>query len=254
MRRREFIGMASAACVLVSPFAARAQRAAPALVGFLAAGSKEGSFALVDDLKRGLTENGMLEGKDYILKSYWAEGDYNRFPSFARELVAKQAQVIIGNTISAVQAAQRATTVIPIVMMGINDPVGTGIVTSLARPGGNITGMATLNQDGATKLLQYLRGLLPKADRCHGHTQPRKSIRIWQCCRSFKTNPAPSEFRCSPSTSARLPRWMPRSQPCSRASRMRSSSSRMPPPAVSANRLPPRGLSIASPSSPRMLR
>jgi putative tryptophan/tyrosine transport system substrate-binding protein len=163
MRRREFIVMAGAACVLVSPLAARAQRAVPALVGFLAAGSKEGSFAIVDELKRGLTENGMLEGKDYILESYWAEGDYNRFASFARELVAKQPQVIVGNTIAAVQAAQRATTVIPIVMMGINDPVGTGIVNSLARPGGNTTGMATLNQDSATKLLQYLRGLLPNA-------------------------------------------------------------------------------------------
>ena len=77
--------------------------------------------------------------------------------------MAKQPQVIVGNTIAAVQAAQRATTVIPIVMMGINDPVGTGIVNSLARPGGNTTGMATLNQDSATKLLQYLRGLLPNA-------------------------------------------------------------------------------------------
>ena len=163
MRRREFITMASAAFALVLPFTARAQRAVPARVGFLAAGSKEGSLALLDEFKRGLTENGMQEDKDYILESYWAEGDYNRFPSLARELVAKQPQIIIGNTIAAVQAAQRATTVIPIVMMGINDPVGTGIVTSLARPGGNTTGMATLNQDSATKLLQYLRALLPKA-------------------------------------------------------------------------------------------
>ena len=68
MRRREFIGMASAACVLVSPFAARAQRAAPARVAFLAAGSKEGSLALVDEFKRALTESGMLEGKDYIFE------------------------------------------------------------------------------------------------------------------------------------------------------------------------------------------
>ena len=163
MRRREFIGMASAACVLVRPFAARAQRAAPARVGFLAAGSKEGSLALVVEFKRALTESGMLEGKDYVFESYWAEGDYSRFPSLARELVAKQPQVILGNTIAAVQAAQRATTVIPIVMMGINDPVGTGIVASLARPGGNTTGLATLNQDSATKLLQYLRALLPNA-------------------------------------------------------------------------------------------
>ena len=163
MRRREFIAMASAACVLVSPFAARAQRAAPARVAFLAAGSKEGSLALVDEFKRALTESGMLEGKDYIFESYWAEGDYSRFPSLARELVARQPQVILGNTIAAVQAAQRTTTVIPIVMMGINDPVGTGIVASLARPGGNTTGLATLNQDSATKLLQYLRALLPQA-------------------------------------------------------------------------------------------
>ena len=160
MKRRKFIGLIGGAAAW--PLAVRAEQSV-ARIGFLAAGSAEGSVALVDELKRGLKENGMLEGKDYILESYWAEGEYERFSAFARELVAKQPQVILVNTIAAVRAAQRATTAIPIVMMGINDPVGTGIVASLARPGGNTTGMATLNQDSTSKLVQYLRSLLPNA-------------------------------------------------------------------------------------------
>jgi putative tryptophan/tyrosine transport system substrate-binding protein len=160
MRRREFIGLVGGAAAW--PLAVKADNSV-ARIGLLGAGSAEGSAVIMEDLKRGLKDNGMLEGRNYLLDAYWAEGDYGRFPGFARDLVATQSQVILVNTIAAAWAAQRATTVIPIVLMGINDPVGSGLVASLARPGGNITGMATLNQDSASKLVQNLRSLLPDA-------------------------------------------------------------------------------------------
>ena len=160
MRRREFIGLIGGATAW--PFAVRADNSV-SRIGLLAAGSAEGSARIIENLKRALKDNGLLEGRNYILDAYWAEGEYGHFPGFARELVAKQPQVILVNTIAAAWAAQHATTVIPIVMMGINDPVGSGLIASLARPGGNVTGMASLTQDSTSKLVQYLRSLLPNA-------------------------------------------------------------------------------------------
>jgi len=163
MKRREFIVLiGGAAATAWSPVRASAQQKA-ATIGFLGAGAADTSAQLVDALKQGLGENGLVEGKDYVLEPRWAEGEYERFAAFARELVEQNARVIVVTTIAAARAAQRATTVIPIVMASINDPVGSGIVASLARPGGNTTGMATLNQDVTPKLVQFLHILLPKA-------------------------------------------------------------------------------------------
>jgi len=122
------------------------------------------SAPLLDALKQGLRENNLIEGKDYVLDVRWAEGEYDRFPELVQELLAKQnPTVIIVTTIAAARAAQSATATIPIVMASMNDPVGSGLVTSLARPGGNTTGLATLNQDVTPKLLEILHILLPKA-------------------------------------------------------------------------------------------
>ena len=122
------------------------------------------SAPLLDALKQGLHENNLIEGKDYVLDVRWAEGEYDRFPELVQELLAKQnPTVIIVTTIAAARAAQSATATIPIVMASMNDPVGSGLVTSLARPGGNTTGLATLNQDVTPKLLEILHILLPKA-------------------------------------------------------------------------------------------
>lgn len=90
-------------------------------------------------------------------------GEYERLPAFAREMVDQKARVIVVTTIAAARAAQHATSVILIVMASINDPVGSGIVASLARSGGNMTGMATLNQDVTPKLVEFLHTLLPNA-------------------------------------------------------------------------------------------
>jgi putative ABC transport system substrate-binding protein len=110
-----------------------------------------------------LRENGLAEGKDFVLVARWAEGHYERFSAFARELTDKGARVIVVTTIAGARAAQQTTSVIPIVMASMNDPVGNGLVASLARPGGNTTGMASLSQDLTPKLVEFLRAVLPNA-------------------------------------------------------------------------------------------
>lgn len=163
MNRREFIMLVSGGPAAAWPLlGARAQQKV-ACIGFLGAGAAEASAPLVEALKQGLRENGLVEGKDYVLEPRWANGEYERFPAFARELVEQNARVIVVTTIAAARAAQHATSVIPIVMASINNPVGSGLVASLARPGGNTTGMATLNQDITPKLVEFLHTLLPNA-------------------------------------------------------------------------------------------
>jgi ABC-type uncharacterized transport system substrate-binding protein len=162
IRRRAFITLLGGAAAAGWPVAARAQQKA-AIIGFLVSGAPETSAPLVEAFKQGLRENGLVEGKDYVLELRWAEGHYQRFPAFARELVEHGAGVLVVSTIAAARAAQQATSTIPIVMASINDPVGYGLVASLARPGGNTTGLATLAQDVTPKLVEFLLAVLPKA-------------------------------------------------------------------------------------------
>src|SRR5215468_5843941 len=150
MRRREFITILSGAAVW--SFAAHAQQK-PVKIGFLVAGAADTSGPLIEAVKQGLRENGLIEGKDYVFELRWAEGHYERFPAFARELADNGARVIVVPTVAAARAAQAASSTIPVVMALMNDPVGNGLVASLARPGGNTTGMASLNQDVTPKQL-----------------------------------------------------------------------------------------------------
>jgi putative ABC transport system substrate-binding protein len=161
MKRRAFIRLVGAAAV-VWPLGVGAQQKLMRF-GYLASGAEASGAPLLDAIKQGLGENNLIEGKDYLFDVRWAEGQYDRFPAFARELVEQNATVLIVTTIAGARAAQRATTTIPIVMASMNDPVGSGLVASLARPGGNTTGLATLNQDVTPKLMEILHVLLPKA-------------------------------------------------------------------------------------------
>jgi hypothetical protein len=111
MRRREFIALLGGATA-AWPITARAQQKA-AIIGFLVSGAPETSAPLVEAFKQGLRENGLVEGKDYVLELRWAEGHYERFPAFARELVEYGARVLIVGTIAAARAAQQATSAIP---------------------------------------------------------------------------------------------------------------------------------------------
>jgi putative tryptophan/tyrosine transport system substrate-binding protein len=162
MRRREFITLLGGAAAW--PITAHAQKAT-IRIGFLFAGAA-GSLttaAQIAEINEGLHDNGMIEGRDYVLESRFAAGKYERFPDMAHELAQSGVRVILVNTIAAVRAAQRLTPPVPVVMISINDPVGTGLVTSLARPGGYTTGMATLNDDLTPKMLEFQHTIVPKA-------------------------------------------------------------------------------------------
>jgi putative tryptophan/tyrosine transport system substrate-binding protein len=120
------------------------------------------SFAIfVEAFKQGMRDNGMVEGQDYVLDLRYADGDYSRFPTLAAEVVQRKPAAIVVTTISAARAAQRASSTIPIVMTGLIDPVGQGLIASLARPGGNTTGLANLAQDVMPKLVEILRSTFP---------------------------------------------------------------------------------------------
>ena len=151
MRRREFMGLVGLA--VAWPLAVRAQQPTTRVIGFLGSGFPHSSGIFVDGLREGLREHNLAEGRDYILNVRWAEGHYERFSSLARELVSENPTAIIVTTVAAARAAQRATATIPLIMTTVNDPVGMGLVASLSRPGGNMTGVSPLNEDVVPKLM-----------------------------------------------------------------------------------------------------
>lgn len=159
MRRREFLALAGG-MVLARPSVVRAADR-PARIALLGSGAAQTSMPFVDAIRDGLRAHGLVEDRDYVLDLHWADGAYERFPGFAREAVQRDCRVILATTIAAVRAAQRATRTIPIVMTTINDPVGAGLIASLARPGGNTTGIANLTEDVTPKVLDITRAIIP---------------------------------------------------------------------------------------------
>jgi putative ABC transport system substrate-binding protein len=162
MKRREFLTLLSGP-VLLPTHSAQAQQQL-ALIGFLVSGAAASFAIYVNAFKEGMRENGLVEDRDYVLDLRFAEGDYGRFPKLAAEVAQRKPAAIIVTTLSAAHAAQRATTTIPIVMTGLIDPVGQGLIASLSRPGGNTTGLANLAQDVMPKLVEILRSTFPKIE------------------------------------------------------------------------------------------
>jgi putative ABC transport system substrate-binding protein len=152
VRRRDFVTLFGAAAAAWPP-AARAQQPIP-VVGFLDSGSAGTNVQLVDALRQGLKEAGYVEGERLTIEYRWADGDYDRLPALAADLVRRQVAVIVatGGEPSA-RAAQAATTTIPIVFDAGRSPVELGMVTSLNRPGGNMTGVNQMVEELVTKQL-----------------------------------------------------------------------------------------------------
>lgn len=150
--------------LLAPAIAAQAQqREKVARIGFLCPFSKPGPALLA--LRQGLRELGYVDGQNVVIETRFAEEKHERFPSLAAELIRLNVDVIVPMGPAATRAARQATTAIPIVLAGVADPVGTGLVASLARPGGNITGMSSLTVDLASKRLQLLKELVPGVTR-----------------------------------------------------------------------------------------
>jgi putative tryptophan/tyrosine transport system substrate-binding protein len=142
VRRRGFIALLGGAAV-AWPLGARAQQSAMPVIGFLRDATAAGSGFMVIGLRKGLAESGFVEGHNLTIDYAWTEGRSVRLPALAAELVGRHVPVIVSSAINATIAAKAATSTIPVVFAVNNDPVASGLVASLNRPGGNLTGVAT---------------------------------------------------------------------------------------------------------------
>jgi putative ABC transport system substrate-binding protein len=163
MRRREFLSLLGGTAI-AWPLAARAQQPVMPVIGFLHSASPDLFVTIVAAFRQGLNEAGFVEGRNVAIEYRWAEGQYDRLPALAADLVTQQVAVIaVGGGINPILAVKAATTKIPIVFLSATDPVGDGLVATFSRPGGDLTGVYILVDALVAKQFEVLHELVPAA-------------------------------------------------------------------------------------------
>jgi putative ABC transport system substrate-binding protein len=166
MNRRRFIG-AGAAALVAMPRASRAQESAkPWRIGFLEAGAPAANQHFLDAFKRGLSERGYTAGGNVVIVERWGDGQVDRFPALLNELVQEKVDIIVVSSTAGAVAAKATIKTLPVVFVGVQDPVGIGIVSSLGRPGANLTGFSQAEEEGLVgKRLELFKEAVPPVDR-----------------------------------------------------------------------------------------
>jgi putative ABC transport system substrate-binding protein len=173
MQRREFLALlgGAAASSVAGPPVARAQQAARPIVGFVSSATPDGYAPMLAGFRTGLKETGFIDGENVVVEVRWADNRNDRLPALVADLIGRNARVLAANGPSAF-VAKAATATIPIVFFGGYDPVKVGLVASLNRPGGNVTGVSILNVELAPKRLELARELVPTAKVMAGLVNP----------------------------------------------------------------------------------
>ena len=165
--------------LLAAPLAAEAQPAGKVYrIGFLGNSTEALEANLVGPFREGLRERGYVEGRDLTIEYRWAEGAYERFPALIAELIALKLDIIVTAGTPAALAVKRTTTTVPLVMVAVGDPIGTGLVKSLARPGGNLTGLLSIGPDLEGKRLELLTQIVPKLSSVAFLANPANPIHL----------------------------------------------------------------------------
>ena len=161
MNRRRF-GLLVAYALALAPAVASAQPS-PARIAWIAPSDAAGQAQYIASFKEGMRDNGLVEGRNYVLDAQYADGHYDRFPAMIDAALKRNPALLMAITIASVRAAQAATNSVPIVFMSTNDPVGSGLIASLARPGGNTTGISNQAEDVIVKYVELVHATLPRA-------------------------------------------------------------------------------------------
>ena len=160
-RRNLLFALGASALAVAAPMRAQALPR----IAWIGPSDAAGQVRYIAAFKEGMRENGLLDGKDYVLDAQYADGHYDRFPAMVDAALKRDPALIVVITIASVRAAQQATKAVPIVFVSTNDPLGSGLVASLARPGGNTTGISNQAEDVIVKYVELLREALPQTKR-----------------------------------------------------------------------------------------